>query len=81
MRVDIETLREHLAEYLERSNQGEWFTICDGDEPVAQLRPVQRRLAMRPAVVPWSEVANIKPVQTKHPIDVVALLSEDRDGR
>ena len=84
-RVGIAELKAHLSAYVARAKAGERIVICDRETPVAELRPTVPELPPLPirwATRPWSEVAaTIKPVKTRVPVDVVALLREDRDQR
>ena len=83
-RVGIAELKAHLSEYVARAKAGERIVVCDRQTPVAELRPTQERAPL-PITQPtrsWPEVAaTLKPVRTLLPVDVVAMLREDRDKR
>ena len=83
-RVGIAELKAHLSEYVARAKAGERIVVCDRQTPVAELRPTQERAPL-PITQPtrsWPEVAEtLKPVRTLLPVDVVAMLREDRDKR
>ena len=83
-RVGIAELKAHLSEYVARAKAGERIVICDRQTPVAELRVTEERepLPITQPTRSWREVAaTIKPVRTLVPIDVVAMLREDRDKR
>ena len=80
-RVGIAELKAHLSEYVARAKAGERIVVCDRQTPVAELRPLGFSLAIRHATRPPSDLLKIKPVKAKFPVDVVALLREDRDER
>ena len=85
-RVKIADLKAHLSEYVKRARAGEQIIVCDRETPVAELSPLSTpapdSLPIRRAAIAWSEVAaTITPVPANVPIDVVALLREDRDRR
>ena len=84
-RVGIAELKAHLSEYVARAKAGERIVVCDRQTPVAELRPTVPEpppLPIRRATRPWHEVAaTLRPVPLDVPIDVVAMLREDRDQR
>lgn len=80
-RVGIAQLKAHLSEYVSRAKAGEHVIICDRDTPVAQLTPLEYKLPIRAATRPASDLLALKGVKTLTPVDVVALLREDRDQR
>lgn len=83
-RVGIAELKAHLSEYVARAKAGERIVVCDRQTPVAELRPTQERapLSVTQPTRSWPEVAaTLKPVRTLLPVDVVAMLREDRDKR
>lgn len=80
-RVGIAELKAHLSEYVKRAKAGERIVVYDRETPVAELRPLGSELPIRRATRPISDLLDIQPVKTKFPIDVVALLREDRDRR
>lgn len=80
-RVGIAELKAHLSDYIARAKAGERIIVCDRTTPVAELRALSASLPLRPATAPASDLLQLKGVRTRTPIDVVALLREDRDKR
>lgn len=80
-RVGIAELKAHLSEYVARAKAGERIVVCDRNTPVAELRALGSTLPIQHATRPASDLLKIKPVKLKFPVDVVALLREDRDKR
>ncbi len=84
-RVGIAELKAHLSAYIARAKAGERIVVCDRQTPVAELRAPEEELEPLPVVPPirpWPEVAaTLTPVRPRVPVDVVALLREDRDQR
>ncbi|MFN8617764.1 MAG: type II toxin-antitoxin system prevent-host-death family antitoxin [Dehalococcoidia bacterium] len=80
-RVGIADLKAHLSEYLKRVRAGERILVCDRKTAIAELRPLSADLPIRPATHPPSDVLKLKGVPARAPVDVVALLREDRDQR
>lgn len=80
-RVGVAELKAHLSEYLRRAKAGEHIVVCDREVPVAELRPLKTGLPIRPATRPPSDLLKLKGVPAAVPVDVVALLREDRDQR
>lgn len=80
-RVGIAELKAHLSEYVKRVKAGERIVICDRETPVAELLPLKKELPIRQATHPASDVLKFKGVRPRVPVDVVALLREDRDQR
>ena len=80
-RVGIAELKAHLSEYVKRARAGETIVVYDRDTPVVELRPLGADLPIRRPTRPISDLLDIEPVKTKFPVDVVALLREDRDQR
>ncbi|MBA4181295.1 MAG: type II toxin-antitoxin system prevent-host-death family antitoxin [Anaerolinea sp.] len=83
-RVGIAELKAHLSEYVARAKAGERIVVCDRNTPVAELGATEERAPL-PITQPtrsWPELAaTLKPVKLNFPVDVVALLREDRDKR
>lgn len=80
-RVGIAELKAHLSEYVARAKAGERIVVCDRNTPVAELRALGSTLPIRHPTRPPSDLLKIKPVKLNFPVDVVALLREDRDQR
>ena len=82
-RVKISELKAHLSEYLRAAEAGETIVVCDRDRAIAQLTGTERvseGLVLRPPIRK-TDLRRIKGVPPKYPVDVVALLREDRDRR
>ena len=82
--VGVAEFGSHLGEYLERAKAGERIVVCEDGKPVAALAAVVELapgLRLRPPSKPWSSLVLGDPIPTTTPIDVVALLREDRDQR
>lgn len=83
--VNIGEFRNHCSAYLQRVRAGEEIIICDRREPLAQVIPLTRekekpRLRIiKPKVK--GALKNIKPVDIKAQVDVVAILRELRGER
>lgn len=80
-RVGIAELKAHLSEYVKRVRAGERIVVCDRETPVAELSPLKQDLPIRLATRPASELLQLKGVRPRVPVDVVALIREDRDQR
>lgn len=49
IRANIHDAKTHLSRYLEKVEAGETVVICRRNEPIAEIRPIQRRpLGLRP---------------------------------
>jgi prevent-host-death family protein len=82
--ASVADLKTHLSGYLRRVEKGEEVVVTSHDHPVAKIipfRPAAGKLSIRPATRPLSDWSKIKGVKPLKPIDVVALLREDRDKR
>ena len=82
--VGVAEFGSHLGEYLERAKAGERIVVCEDGKPVAELAAVVESHRALPLQLPtraWASLAGMQPVQTEYPVDVVALLREDRDQR
>jgi prevent-host-death family protein len=82
--VRIAELKARLSEYLRAVRRGETIAVLDRETPVAQIVPVRAASALRirkpaPDAPPLNRVPVPKP--TKHSIDVVELLLEERQGQ
>ena len=55
-RVGIAELKAHLSAYVARAKAGECIVVCDRNVPVAELTPLKKELAMRPATRPVSDL-------------------------
>lgn len=82
-RVKISELKAHLSEYLRAAEAGETIMVCDRERAIAQLTRAPEAaagLVLRPPVR-RTDLRAIEGVPPKRPVDVVALLREDRDRR
>ncbi len=82
-RVKISELKAHLSEYLRAAEAGETIVVCDRERAIAQLTRAPGEsdgLVLRPPVRK-TDLRAIKGVPPKYPVDVVALLREDRGDR
>lgn len=81
----VSELKTHLSSYLAEVRRGHSVVVCDRATPIAVLIPYepddQDGFDVQPASLPVSELKNVRSVRPKRPIDVVALLREDRDSR
>ncbi len=83
-RVKISDLKAHLSQYLREVEGGETIVVCDRDRPVAKLSApdiAASGLKIRPPIGPMVRLENLPRARLTSPVDVVALLSEDRDSR
>jgi antitoxin (DNA-binding transcriptional repressor) of toxin-antitoxin stability system len=82
-KVGIAEFLANADAYVARATSGERIVLCDGNTPVVELKQLRDEpLPIKWATRPWAEVAaTITPVTPRVPIDVVALLREDRDQR
>ena len=78
-------LKAHLSEYLAAVRRGQSVLVCDRQVPIARLVPYEDTAGdgfeVLPASLPSRELAKVRSVRPKRPIDVVRLLREDRDAR
>jgi antitoxin (DNA-binding transcriptional repressor) of toxin-antitoxin stability system len=83
--VDVRTLAERLAEFLDLAAAGETVRIVDGDVVVAELRPAGDR-SDDPIPAPEAPATRRGPPELpRRPVaaldDVLRELREDRDAR
>lgn len=83
--VKIGEFRNHCSAYLRRVQAGEDIIICDRKEPLAQVIPLHREKKRNRLniIKPKTKGAlkNIKGVDIKTDVDVVAILRELRGER
>jgi prevent-host-death family protein len=82
--VMISDLKAHLSALLAAVRAGETVIVCDRKTPIAKIVPIEEqrpRLSYIPATRPLSDIAKIRGVQPKHPVDSLAILRESRDQR
>ncbi len=83
--VKIGEFRNHCSAYLRRVQAGEDIIICDRQEPLAKVIPLNREKKktklniIKPKVK--GALKNLKPVDIKAEIDVVSILRELRGDR
>jgi prevent-host-death family protein len=81
--VRIAELKARLSEYLRVVRRGETIAVLDRDTPVAHIVPVRDRIDLRvrrpaPGTPRPNQIPLPKPL--KLPVDVVALLLEERQS-
>ena len=81
--VRIAELKSRLSEYLRAVRGGETISVMDRDTPIAQLVPVQERVALRirkpvSGTPPPCRVPLPKPLAID--VDIVDLLLEERQS-
>lgn len=81
--VKISDLKDHLSEHLRAVENGAEVIVTDRGRPIARIVPLptpSRRIRLRPATKPFSDVRDLKhePVEG---FDIVDLLLEDRRKR
>ena len=81
--VSVASFKSHLRHFLELAKHGEEVVITSHRHPVGKLVPhVQReKLRILSARRPFSALWKLKGVKPLRPVNVVALLREDRDRR
>ena len=84
MKVMISQLKAKLSAYLHRVRQGETLTILDRKTPVARIVPhvgESEDLRLTASTRPVRDIAKVRGVRTKRPVDVVGILAETRGDR
>ena len=81
--VSVANLKSRLSHFLRLVRGGAEVVITSHDHPVGKLVPYREENGLRiiPATRPVSDFWKIKGVKPLKPVDVVALLREDRDRR
>ena len=77
-------LKNNLSRNLRAVEAGDEVEITDHDRPIARLVPIGRggkRLVIRPATRPFSEVRSRRYEPLNLPVNSTDLLREDRDRR
>ena len=83
-RVGVAQLKSRLSEYLRLVKRGGTVTVLDRDRPVARLVPPEQgdsRLVVRRPVAPGRIGAVELPPALAIPVDIAALLAEERGER
>ncbi len=81
-RVKISELKNHLSQYLRHVRRGHTVDVLDRDTLIAQIVPVEEvgpGLIIRRGSGRLQDFKPLPPLDP--PVDVVALLREDRDAR
>jgi len=81
-RVKISELKAHLSQYLRHVRRGHTVEVFDRETLIAEIVPIQEvapGLIVRPGKGRLQDVEVPPPLDP--PVDVVALLREDRDAR
>lgn len=83
-RTGIANLKAHLSEYLARARCGERVVVYDRNTPIAvieRFREEQPELVVRKGKGDIRDVVGKELVPLREPVDVLAMLREDRDYR
>lgn len=83
--MTVSELKAHLGEVLAEVWGGESVVVCDRNTPVARLVPYEEAdagdLRVEEATGTPADLARIRGVRPRRPIDVVKVLRESRDQR
>ena len=82
--VRVSELKTHLSEHLREAEAGTVIEVLDRARPIARIVPIVAEdvaLEIIPAIVPFRSVRDVRLPPTKPPIDVLALLREERGDR
>lgn len=78
--VTVQEMQEHFAEHMEEVRRGTTLRLVEGSTLIAEIVPRETdHLLYRRASKAWKDF--VPPPPLDPPIDVVALLREDRDAR
>ena len=82
-RANISQLKNKLSAFVAEARAGETVLILDRQTPVARLVPLEggQTLTVQEAKRPVSALRKIRRISLRKPVDVIAMLREDRDGR
>jgi antitoxin (DNA-binding transcriptional repressor) of toxin-antitoxin stability system len=82
-RVGVAELKNNLSKNLRLVGAGEVVEVTDHDRAIAHLVPIENksRLAVRPPLKPFSEIAGKRYPRVDLGFDPVELLLEDRRSR
>ena len=82
-RVGVADLKNNLSHHLREVETGEMVEVTDHGRAVARIIPIETksRLAIRPALRPFSEIANKRYPPANLPISSLELLMEERGER
>ena len=82
-RVGVAELKDQLSKHLRAVEAGEEMLVTDRERPIARIIPVEgpARVTIRPARVPFASVRDRRFRPANWPVDAVALLLEERQGR
>jgi len=84
LKVKISELKSKLSSYVARARAGESVLVLDRQTPVAKLVPIDGPgggLSIRGPKRPLAELVRSARIPLRRPVDVVALLREERDRR
>jgi len=84
MKVMISELKARLSAYLHRVRHGEMLTVLDRKTPVARIVPYSGEaedFRLIASTRPVRDIAKVRGVRTKRPVDVVGILIETRGDR
>ena len=81
--VSVADLKSRLSHYLRRVRKGGEVVITSHDHPVGKLVPYREESGLKviPATRPLSDWKTIRGIKLDKPVDIVAMLREDRDKR
>jgi prevent-host-death family protein len=82
-RVGIAEFKDQLSRHLRAVEAGEEVVVTDHERPIARVIPVgdERRVVIRPALRPFSEVRDRVYAPANWGIDSTTLLLEERQAR
>jgi prevent-host-death family protein len=84
-RTNVSQLKAHLSEVLAEVRGGESVVVCDRNTPIARLVPYEEPDAgdfrVEEATGTPGDLAKIRGVRPRRPVDVVKILRESRDQR
>lgn len=84
MKVKISDLKARLSAYLRRVRRGETVVVLDRATPVARIVPLGGRgggLGLVPAEKHAREIAKVRGVKLKRPVDADRILADSRGER
>ena len=83
--ANVALLKSRLSHYLRMVQRGDEVVITSHRQPVGKIVPYSvpgmEELRVIPPRRPWRALRGLKGVAPLRPIDVVAVLREDRDAR
>lgn len=82
-RVGVAELKDNLSRHLREVEGGQEIEVTDHGRPVARIVPArsQLRLALKPALKPFAEIAHRRYSPLNLPVSSTELLRQDRNRR